>query len=48
MLPMARLHASRTDEFPLVSVVKGLQVRQGFIFVAVNGELNDSNLPVLD
>lgn len=46
MSPKARLHASRTDAFPLVSVVKGLQVHQGFIFVAVNGELGDYNLSV--
>lgn len=46
MSPMARLHGSRGDEFPVVSVVKGWQVRQGFIFVTVKGELDDSNLSV--
>lgn len=46
MSPMARLHGSRGDEFPVVSVVKGWQVRQGFIFVTVKGEVNDSNLCV--
>lgn len=44
MSPMARLHGSRGEEFPVVSVVKGWQVRQGFIFVTVKGELDDSNL----
>lgn len=44
MSPMARLHRSRGDEFPVVSVVKGWQVCQGFIFVTVKGELDDSNL----
>lgn len=46
MLPVARLHGSRGDEFALVSVVKGWQVRQGFIFVTVNGEPDNSNLSV--
>lgn len=40
MLPVARLRGSRTDEFPVVSVVKELQVRQGFPFVTGNGELD--------
>lgn len=46
MLPVARLHGSRGDEFALVSVVKGWQVRQGFIFVTVNGEPDNSNLSI--
>lgn len=40
MFPMAQLRGSRTDEFPVVSDVKGLQVRQGFIFVTVNEKLD--------
>lgn len=46
MLPVARLHSSRGDEFALVSVVKRWQARQGFIFVTVNGEPANSNLSV--
>lgn len=39
MSAVARLCSSTTEEFPVVLLVKGLQVRQGFIFVSVNGEL---------
>lgn len=46
MSPMARLRGSRGDEFPVMSVVKGWQVCQGFIFVTVKAELDDSNLSV--